>query len=276
MGWWTDLAEKHAGTPNHGGPMVEQRGAVEHIAAGTYAGTIAWQMNPTAQVSSHFIVAKDGRITQMLDTTVTAWTQQLGNGHWVSIENEGQVGDSLTPQQVEASAQLFARGHREHGWLLQIADAPSGRGLGHHSMGAENGVQWGHSACPGAPIKAQKPAIVARAIQIAQGTQPPLEDDMDFNQSAKLDAVFALLDAVPLDTDATPDGKGATRSFPVPLTKFLKDLSARIAAPVPIDPAVLTAAVNTAVQAALENPSPAFLAAVAKAVVNEDHRRSAE
>lgn len=275
MGWWTDLATSHPGTPNHGGPMVEQRGAVEHIAAGTYAGTIAWQMNPDAEVSSHFVVAKDGRITQMLDTTVTAWTQQLGNGHWVSIENEGQVGDSLTPQQVEASAQLFARGHREHGWLLQIADAPSARGLGHHSMGAENGIQWGHSACPGEPIKAQKPLVVARAIQIVNGITQR-EDDMDFNQSQKLDAIFDLKDTVTLDTDGNPDGKGTTRSFPVPLTKFLKDLSAKIAAPVPVDPAVLTAAVNAAVQAALENPTPAFLTAVAQAVVDEDHRRSAE
>ncbi len=103
------------------------------------------------------------------------------------------------------------------------------------------------------------------------------DDDMlDFNQNAKLDAIFDVKDTVTLDTDGTPDGKGTTRGFPVPLTKFLKDLSAKIGAPAPVDPAMLTAAVNAAVQTALENPTPAFLTAIAKAVVDEDHRRSAE
>lgn len=104
------------------------------------------------------------------------------------------------------------------------------------------------------------------------------EDDMDYNQSAKLDAIFDLKDTVTLDTDGTPDGKGATRSFPVPVTKFLKDLSAKVTAPAPVtvDPVVLAAAVNAAVQAAFASPTPAFLTAVAKAVVDEDHRRSAE
>jgi len=163
VGWWTDIATPKYGCPNTGGPMIERRGVVEHIAQGYYEGTIAWQMNPSANVSSHFIVAKDGRITQMVDTDITAWTQAAGNGHWLSIENEGFVPDPLTEAQLDASARILARANQVYGVPLQVCDSPDGRGLGHHSMGAENGQNWGHSQCPGNNIKAQKPDIVARA-----------------------------------------------------------------------------------------------------------------
>jgi N-acetylmuramoyl-L-alanine amidase len=164
MALWSDLAEWVGPTPNQGGGMVEHRGVVLHIAEGGYEGTIAWQRNPAADVSSHFIVAKDGRCAQMVDTAVAAWTQAAGNGHWISVENEGFSGQSLTPQQVEVNARLYARGVREHGWPLESTDSPSGRGLGWHGMG---GAAWGgHPECPGEPIKAQRPAILARAAQI--------------------------------------------------------------------------------------------------------------
>ena len=163
MGWWTDIAFPQYGCPNVGGRMVEQRGVVLHIAEGTYSGTISWQMNPASQVSSHFIVAKDGRITQMVDTDLTAWTQAEGNGRWLSVENEGYVPDALTDAQLTANAMILARAQQEYGVPLQVTNTPDGYGLGHHSMGAENGYNWGHSQCPGTTIKNQKPEVVARA-----------------------------------------------------------------------------------------------------------------
>jgi len=176
MGLWNDLAAWRGPTVNCGNGtgalnepadrLDEHRGVVLHIAAGYFEGTIAWQRNPVSRVSSHFVVAKDGRIAQMVDTEIRAWTQRAGNWAWLSIENEGFLPDRLTPQQLEANAQLLARSHREHAIPIQNATSPSGRGLGHHSMGAENGVDWGHSQCPGPAIVAQKPAIVARAIEI--------------------------------------------------------------------------------------------------------------
>lgn len=174
MGLWTDLAEYVGPTPNHGGPMQEQRGQVEHIMAGTYNGSIAWGKNPASGVSFHFAVRKDGHIGQLLDTDITAWTQRDGNGHWVSVENEGYLPDPLTDAQIEANAKLYARGHKVYGWPLKIANSPTEYGLGHHSMGAENGYNWGHSACPGEAIKAQKQRILDRATMIVNGQ---LEDD---------------------------------------------------------------------------------------------------
>jgi hypothetical protein len=176
---WTDLAEWRGPTVNEAGPMDEHRGVVEHIADGSFEGTIAWQRNPAAQVSSHFIIAKDGRIAQMVPANShTAWTQQNGNGHWLSCENEGWSGESLTDAQIWANARILARAHTVYGAPLQLATSPLGQGLGHHSMGTNGhdvptdtwtGPTWGHELCPGPAIVAQKPLIIARAVAILNG-----------------------------------------------------------------------------------------------------------
>lgn len=156
-------------TENQGGTMREYRGLVVHIAQGTYEGTIAWQRNPASNVSSHFIIGRDGRIAQMVDTNRIAWTQRAGNGHWLSAECAGWVEDGLSGAQVHALARLFVRGHVMYGWPLSIASKPEHRGLGHHSMG---GASWGHLACPGKLIISQKPDILAGARALLAPPKP--------------------------------------------------------------------------------------------------------
>lgn len=161
MGIWRDIADWMGPGPNQGGIMAAYRGVVLHIAEGTYEGTIAWCLNARSEVSAHFVVSKGGSIAQLVDTSTQSWCQAAGNSEWLSIENEGHAGDSLTPQQVRACAKILGRAHREHGIPLAIASSPSGRGLGHHGMG---GVAWGgHTGCPGVDIIAQKPEIIRLA-----------------------------------------------------------------------------------------------------------------
>jgi len=164
------------------GGMREWRGVVIHIAEGSYEGTISWQKNPSSQVSSHFVVDYDGTIGQVVDTADTAWTQQAGNGHWISVENAGHSPNPLTAEQEKANAAILKWAHDTHGVLLQLANDPNGHGLGHHSMGTNGhqnptdtwtGATWGHEQCPGSAIYAQKPTILA----LAKGTAP-LEVDM--------------------------------------------------------------------------------------------------
>lgn len=186
MARWTDLAAWQGPTVNEGDGdgrpgepedrMTARMGMVEHIAEGTYDGTLAWERNPVAQVSSHFVVAKDGRIAQMVDTDDRSWCQADGNAGWISVENEGHVTDQPTPPQIEANAKLYARGMREYGWPARVTDSPVDRGLGWHGMG---GAGWGgHYQCPGEGFKAARPAIVARAQQILAGVAPaPTEGD---------------------------------------------------------------------------------------------------
>jgi len=198
MGKWSDLATWRGPTPNQGGHMIEVRGVVLHIAEGSYEGTISWQKNPDADVSSHFIKGKaDGEEAQMVDTDTTAWTQRAGNGHWLSIENAGSVPDKLTASQVEFAAQILAKAHKVYGVPLQVTSDPDGRGLGHHSMGANPGSpdDWGHSQCPGTNIINQKPAIVARAKEIVEGDMALSDEDRE-KSADKLARDTEFLDAI--------------------------------------------------------------------------------
>jgi len=177
MARW-DIAEWVGPTPNRTtGGMVESRGLVIHIMQGSYDGSIAWGKNPASSVSFHFATRGDGHIGQLVDTADAAWTQANGNGHWISVENEGYSGTRLTDGQVDAVARIYARGVQEYGWPLQITDSPTGRGLGWHGMG---GTAWGgHFDCPGEPIKAQRGEILARATAILAGHEEPDQGGVD-------------------------------------------------------------------------------------------------
>jgi hypothetical protein len=203
MSRWSDLAVWAGPTPNQTKGHIECRGLVVHIASGFYDGTLSWQKNPDANVSSHFTTARDGRCSQTVDTDDTAWTQRAGNGHWLSVENEGFALDDglhathpgwekLTDQQVDKIARLFLRGHEQYGYPLQLATSPTGKGLGYHSMGAENGYNWGHLYCPGEPIKAQLPTILARAQALA-GQSPTSTGGTTVSTAATEDIMNRLI-----------------------------------------------------------------------------------
>jgi len=169
-------ATEHFTTPNRnaGGLRRPVYGLVVHIAEGTYSGTIAWQMNPVARVSSFHVVAYDGRVAQMMDDGDRAWTQAAGNDHWRGIEHEGFGGRPLTAQQVERLAQLIAYYSQLDGWpIRRVTTDPNAvrsqadGGVTHHGAG---GSAWGgHFNCPGQPIINQLDAVMARARQIAGG-----------------------------------------------------------------------------------------------------------
>jgi hypothetical protein len=167
---WTYLGPPDS---NFSGPMKGFMGLILHIAEGSYLGTISWMKNPISDVSSHTVHGHAGERAQMLDINLTAWTQSNGNGWWVSVEHEGFNYEALTPEQLESTAQLYAWLVQNKGVPLQLTDSPDVPGLGWHGMG---GSAWGgHPNCPGEPIKAQRPAILARAEQILNngGTTPP-------------------------------------------------------------------------------------------------------
>jgi len=141
--------------------MTAHKGIVLHIMEGTLPGTTSWFNNSASQASSHFGVGKDGTILQYVDTKDRAWAEASGNSEWISIENEGNSGDSLTDAQLKAVASIVKWAHTEHGIPFQSTDSTSGSGLGWHGMG---GTAWGnHPDCPGTPIKNQRSKILSLA-----------------------------------------------------------------------------------------------------------------
>jgi N-acetyl-anhydromuramyl-L-alanine amidase AmpD len=85
---------------------------VVHDIEGTASGAISWFRNPRARASAHFVVARDGRVTQMVPTWDVAW--HAGNGwvnrHSIGIEHEGytNVVGIYTDLEYRASARLVA------------------------------------------------------------------------------------------------------------------------------------------------------------------------
>jgi hypothetical protein len=148
----------------------EVRGVVVHIMAGTLSGTDSWFRNPKAQASSHFGTGKAGALYQWVDTADRAWAQANGNPAWISVENEGKGGDTLTSAQLDRVAEVLAWAHTTYGVPLQVTHSVNGQGLGYHAMG---GASWGgHTSCPGTRIVAQLDDIVSRAKKIVGGDAP--------------------------------------------------------------------------------------------------------
>ncbi|MFI7441491.1 golvesin C-terminal-like domain-containing protein [Nonomuraea indica] len=82
-----------------------------HVTQGSYAGTISWFQNPSANVSAHYVVkSSNGAITQMVRDKDIAWHA----GNWtyntrsIGIEHEGWVSDAswFTDAMYRASAAL--------------------------------------------------------------------------------------------------------------------------------------------------------------------------
>ena len=96
-----------------------------HIADGTYNGTIGWEKNPASQVSSHFVLGKNGEVAQLVPLDMAAWTQGgirnpthpyvkshpsvNPNQYCVSIECEGfwkETKGKLTDAQFNSAVEL--------------------------------------------------------------------------------------------------------------------------------------------------------------------------
>jgi N-acetyl-anhydromuramyl-L-alanine amidase AmpD len=80
-----------------------------HTMQGSYAGTISWFNNPSAQVSAHYCVrSSDGQVTQMVREADRAWHVRNHNSYTIGIEHEGFVNDAswYTENMYQSSAAL--------------------------------------------------------------------------------------------------------------------------------------------------------------------------
>jgi hypothetical protein len=162
---WYPGADREPLSVNIGGELRATRGLVLHVQQGK-GDLFGWFSRASAQVSAHFWVSKTGRVVQYIPTVRKAWAQRSGNDAWLSAETEGYDHEPLTDEQITALRGIYTWGAAHFGWPRQLADSPTGRGLGWHGMG---GQDWGaHPDCPGDLRKAQRIQIIA----------PTEEDDM--------------------------------------------------------------------------------------------------
>jgi N-acetylmuramoyl-L-alanine amidase len=81
---------------NFGPQIIQPRLIVMHYTAGkTPQGTINWFMNPESRVSSHFLIARDGTISQFVPLDHQAW--HTGNSTWKDMKqlNRWSIGIEL-------------------------------------------------------------------------------------------------------------------------------------------------------------------------------------
>lgn len=106
---------------------------VIHVTDGSYAGAVAWFLDPQSHVSSHYVVSREGDITQVVARRDIAWHSgnHAMNVESIGIEHEGMTDDpaGFTDAEYRASAQLVA-------WLVHLYDIPIDRThiLGHSDV----------------------------------------------------------------------------------------------------------------------------------------------
>lgn len=75
---------------SRGGTAVRE--VAIHTMQGSYAGSISWFQNPSAQVSAHYLIrSSDGQVTQMVRESQKAWHVRSHNPHSIGIEHEGYI-----------------------------------------------------------------------------------------------------------------------------------------------------------------------------------------
>jgi len=74
-----------------------------HTTGGSFAGALSWTLNPTAQVSYHFIVARDGAITQTVPIENTAWHAGTNNSGG-SVDNRHSTIPAVRERRLNANS----------------------------------------------------------------------------------------------------------------------------------------------------------------------------
>ena len=124
---------------NHGSAMSAQKGLVLHHAVADNSLFDRFN-NPSSQVSSTFWVSRQGVIEQYVDSEVVAWANGTGqaNATYCSVETEGCVSppyaEPMTHEMITALGNLYAEGHRRHGWPNALANTAGQQGFAYHRL----------------------------------------------------------------------------------------------------------------------------------------------
>ncbi|MCR4315965.1 MAG: N-acetylmuramoyl-L-alanine amidase [Planctomycetes bacterium] len=105
---WKAAASGNFSTANRTSASIDT--IVIHTTEGPAGSAVNWFQNSAAKVSSHYVVAADGSITQMVKIKDVAYTQTYYNARAIGIECDGYASQSgtWTPQLVASLEQLVA------------------------------------------------------------------------------------------------------------------------------------------------------------------------
>jgi hypothetical protein len=130
-------------TKSHRHPEAIEK-IVIHVTEGAFWGSVRWLQSPRAHASSHYIIARNGQIVQLVHLSDIAWHagNWKVNSHSVGIEHEGYTYASagFTDAQYDSSARLAA-------WIARRSLMPIDRKhiIGHAEVPAPGGARGGSS-----------------------------------------------------------------------------------------------------------------------------------
>lgn len=75
-----------------------------------FQATLNWFKNPESKVSSHWVIARDGRKCRVLGDDNRAWHagRTINNSHWGIELEQGHERDGFTPEQIAALVDVCA------------------------------------------------------------------------------------------------------------------------------------------------------------------------
>jgi len=106
-------AARYVPSPNHGG-RIEPTLIVLHDTADRLKAddSVAWFQDPASKVSAHFVVGRDGSITQMVDCDRSAW--HAGKSNWRGRENCNGFSIGI---EIDNPGKLTPRGEGAVAWF---------------------------------------------------------------------------------------------------------------------------------------------------------------
>ena len=110
---WTKPAVEFIHTDNCSSRNGARIGRIilHYTTSDNVGGTIAWFKDPISQVSAHYVIARDGKIYQMVRDGDKAWHAKGANTDSIGIEHSAAAGEQMTSPQEQSSIALIK-------WLL--------------------------------------------------------------------------------------------------------------------------------------------------------------
>ncbi len=107
-----------------------------YTTSNSVAGVISWLCNPASSVSAHYVIARDGAITQLVKDSDRAWHAYQNNVDSIGIEVCAEKGEKMTPAQSKALKDLS---------LYLLSEYPTIEAItGHRFLYKDN-----YTDCPG-------------------------------------------------------------------------------------------------------------------------------
>ena len=98
---WCPFATRYPTTKYWSGNQG-RRAVVLHIAQGSYEGAVSWLSNDVSNPNSsaHFVIAKDGRIAQLVSIWDSSWANGLRwiNGNWYTPADPAPAPAAASPR----------------------------------------------------------------------------------------------------------------------------------------------------------------------------------